>query len=49
MSDVVRIGSIMICQLSKLWTAKFFVLCGVIFVVRLQEKFDIDHSRELKG
>ena len=46
MSDVVRIGSMIICQLSKLKTAKFFILCGVIFLVRLQEKFDIDHSWE---
>ena len=49
MSDVVRIGSIIICQHSKLWTAKFFILCGVIFLVRLQGKFDIDHSWEWKG
>ena len=29
-SDVVRVGSIVIFHLSKLWKAKFFVLCGVI-------------------
>ena len=23
---------------------KFFILCDVIFLVRLQEKFEIDHS-----
>ena len=27
-----------------LWNAKFFILCGVIFLVSLQEKFEIDHS-----
>ena len=31
-------------HLSKLWKAKFFILCDVIFLVRLQGKFDIDHS-----
>ena len=41
-----RIGSIIICQLSKLSKAKFFILCDVIFLVRLQDKFDIDHSWE---
>ena len=42
-SEVVRIGSIIIShQMSKLWKAKFFILCDVIFLVRLQEKFDID-------
>ena len=48
MSDVVRIGSIIISQLSKLWKAKFLILCGVKFLVRLQEKFHIDHSWERK-
>ena len=43
-SDVVRIGSIIIFHLSKLWKAKFFILCDVIFLVRLQGKFEIDHS-----
>ena len=28
---------------------KFFILCDVIFLVRPQEKFDIDHSWESKG
>ena len=37
-------------HLSKLWKAKFFILCGVIFLVRLQEKLEIDHSMgERKG
>ena len=38
MSDVVRIGSI--SHLSKLRKAKFFILCDVIFLVRLQGKFE---------
>ena len=41
--DLLRIGSIIIFHLSKLWKAKFFILCNVIFLVRLQGKFDIDH------
>ena len=44
MSEVVRIGSIIIFHLSKL--KKFSILCDVIFLVRLQGKFDIDHSWE---
>ena len=28
---------------------QLFILCGVIFLVRLQGKFDIDHSWERKG
>ena len=35
---------ILIFNLSKLWKATFFILCDVIFMVRLQEKFEIDHS-----
>ena len=38
-----------ISHLNKLWKAKFFTLCDVIFLVRLQEKFEIDHSWEWKG
>ena len=38
MSEVVRIGSVIIFHLSKLWKAKFFILCDVIFLVRLQER-----------
>ena len=45
-SEVVRIGNIIISHLSKLGKAKFFILCDVIFLVRLQGKFDIDHSWE---
>ena len=44
MSEVVRIGSIIIFHLSQVWKAKFFILCDVIFLVRLQEKFEIYHS-----
>ena len=42
--NVVWIGSIITFHLSKLWKAKFFILCDVLFLVRLQEKFEIDHS-----
>ena len=48
-SDEVRIGSIIIFHLSKLWKVKFFILCDVVFLVRLQGKFGIDHSWEWKG
>ena len=46
MSEVGRIGSMTIFDLSKLWKAKFSILCDVIFVVRLEEKFDSDQSWE---
>ena len=36
------------CHLSKLWKAKFFIPCDVIFLVRLQEKFESDHCWEWK-
>ena len=36
MSDVVRIGSIIIFHQSKLWKAKFFILCDDIFLVSVQ-------------
>ena len=49
MSGVAWIGSKITINLSKLWKAKFSILCDVIFLVRLQEKFDIDHSLEWKG
>ena len=48
-SGVARICIIIIFHLSKLWKATFSLLCYVIFLVRLQEKFDIDHSQEWKG
>ena len=41
---MVRIGSIIIFHLSKLGKATFFKMCDVKFLVRLQEKFQIDHS-----
>ena len=31
-------------HLSKLWKSKFFMLCDVIFLVKLQEKSKSDHS-----
>ena len=43
-SGELRIGSIIIFHLSKLWKAKFFVLCDVL-MVRLQGKFKIDHTK----
>ena len=44
-----RIGSVIIFHLSKLWKAKFFVLCDVILLARLQEKCDINpFTPELK-
>ena len=46
---VVRIGSIIIFYLSKLSNATFSILCDVIFLMRLQRKFDTDHSYEWKG
>ena len=49
MSEVMRIGSIIIFNLSKLWKAMFFILCDVILPVRLQEKFELGHSWEWKG
>ena len=48
-SQVVRVNSIIIIHLSKLWKAKFSLLCDVIFLVGLEGKFDIDHSQEWKG
>ena len=48
-SDVVRIDSIIIYPLSKLWNAKFSIMCGVIVLVRVQEKFEVDHSWEWTG
>ena len=36
-------------HLNKLWNAKFSIPCDVIFLLRLQEKFEIDHSLEWKG
>ena len=47
-SEVVRIGGMVIFH-SKLWKAKFFILCDVIFMLRLQGKFDINGSWKWKG
>ena len=47
--EVVRIGSIIIFHLTKLWKVKFFILCDVVCLVRLQGKLEIDHSWEWKG
>ena len=47
-SKPVRIGSIFIFHLSELWKTTLFVLCDVIFLVRLQGRFKIDHSWEWK-
>ena len=47
--EVVRIGSIIIFRLSKLYKAiqaKFFILCDAIFLVRLKANFEIDQSWE---
>ena len=38
-----RISSLIIFHLSKLWNVEFFVLFDVILLVRLQRKFEIDH------
>ena len=43
-----RIGGIIIFHLGKLWQGKFFILCGVIFLVRLQEKFEVDQIEVLE-
>ena len=44
-----RIGSIIIFHLSKRWKAKFSILCDVIFLVKLQGKFEVDHSWDWEG
>ena len=38
-SEVVRIGSVIIFHPIKLWKAKFFTLCDGLLLVRLQGKF----------
>ena len=43
---VIRIGNQLSSDHTKPWKAKFFALCDVMFLVRLQEKFEIDHSWE---
>ena len=49
MSEVLRIGSIIIFYLSKLWKAKFFILYELLFLVRPQGKFEVDQLLGLKG
>ena len=48
-SWAVRIASIIIFHLSKLWKAKFFILCDVTFLVRLQGKIELDHPNGRRG
>ena len=48
-SEVVWIGVIIIFHLSKLWKTKLSILCDVIFLVRLQEKFEIESLFGVKG
>ena len=43
-STVVRIRSIIIFHLNKLWKSEFSILCDANFLVWLQGKFDIDPS-----
>ena len=47
LGKAVRIYSMIMFHLSKLWKAKF-ILCDVIFLVRLQGKFEIN-TLEWKG
>ena len=42
-------AGIIIFHLSKLWQTKFFILCDVIFLVKLQGIFAFDQSWEWKG
>ena len=44
-----RISSVTIVHLGKLWKAKFFILGDVMFVGKLQGKFVLDCSWEWKG
>ena len=44
--EVVRIGSRIICLLSKQWKAKFFILYDVISLARLQGKFEVGQLSE---
>ena len=41
-------GSRIIFHLGELWKV-LFILCDIMFLVRLQTKFNIDHSWEWKG
>ena len=44
-----EIDNVIVFHLSKLWKAKFSMLCDVIILVRQQGKFEVDHSWEWKG
>ena len=44
MSEAMRIW--LYSHLMKLQKAKLFMLCDVILLVRLQDKFELDHSWE---
>ena len=46
MSDAMRILLYNRFRLMKLQKAKLFMLCDVILLVRLQDKFELDHSWE---
>ena len=48
-SEAVRVGSVNSFHLNNLWKATFFILCDVIFLMRLEGKFEVDHSWEWKG
>ena len=45
---VVRVGSLIIFHLCKLWKAEFSILCDVKFLVRLHRKCEIDQSWQWK-
>ena len=47
--ELVGIGCVITFPPSKLWKAKLFILCGVMFLVRLQEHFEIDHFLGVNG
>ena len=44
-----RIGSETNFHLSTVWNTKFFILCDVISLVRLQGKFEVDSLLGVKG
>ena len=42
-------SSAIILLLNKLWKVKFFILCDVILLVRLQEKFELGHCWDCRA
>ena len=42
-------GYTIVFRLIKLQKAKLFMLCDVILLVSLQDKFELDHSWEWEG